>query len=772
MKLRRNEAYSKAVDVAARVYRGAAVPQADPRPARPLAALLMLLLVASFAGLRSHPPDPNDLTTSPTEFSAERAWAVLERVAGDGQPHAVGGSNATGVRDRIEAELTALGLVVQRQRAWSCRRMRCALVTNLIADVPGEQADGPVVLLTSHYDSVHAGPGIGDDLHGVAVSIEIARALLAGPARRHPVRVLIDEGEEEGLLGAAAFVEQHPAAAQTGVVVNVEARGTTGLSSMFETSDGNAALVDAYLRAAPRPVATSLAYEVYRRMPNDTDLTVFRAAGYPGINFAFVGEVGHYHTPRDDLDHLDPGSVQHQGDNALAAVRTLAMGPLPLPATEDSIYTDVLGLFVVSWPASWAVGVAVGLLGALLAMLALAVRWGRVRLPRVALGFVGLVGLTVLSLATGSLLAMLVTQIQGETMAAHAHPLPMRWVLWSTACAIAVVLAAALGRAARPIELAFGVWITLGLGGLALAWWIPGASVALCLPVGLAAPGLAWALWRPTDQAQALLAAAVMLVALWTALALALEQVFGFALTPAVAAPIGIAVGAVLPGLVADAGRWRKLAAAALTVVVASTVVACLVPVYDVDHPRRIALVHYEDRTAGTAIVAGYALDRPPAQLLQTAGWSTTERGVLPWSNRRMTQGPATPTTDPAPTLEVVDTRANGPGRVVQARLASARGATFATVVLPADVAVEVRVEGRPVTTGSRRRGPVQVFGLPAQGALMEFEFTAAAPVVVTVVDCLPGLPESAAAVQRVRDRDGVTVQWGDARCVGVPVSL
>src|SRR5690606_38828438 len=139
-----------------------------------------------------------------------------------------------------------------------------------------------------------------------------ARALLAGPPLAHPVRLLIDEGEEVGLLGAAAFVEQHPRAHEIAVVVNAEARGSSGPSSLFETSDGNAALVEAYVSAAPRPHATSLAYEVYRRMPNDTDLTVFKQAGVAGLNFAFVGDVGHYHTPLDDLAHLHLPSVQHQ----------------------------------------------------------------------------------------------------------------------------------------------------------------------------------------------------------------------------------------------------------------------------------------------------------------------------------------------------------------------------------------------------------------------------------------------------------------------------
>ena len=58
------------------------------------------------------------------------------------------------------------------------------------------------------------------------------------------------------------------------MVLNLEARGTGGPPIMFETSPGNAALAEAYAAAAPHPVASSVAVEVYRAMPNVTDFSV------------------------------------------------------------------------------------------------------------------------------------------------------------------------------------------------------------------------------------------------------------------------------------------------------------------------------------------------------------------------------------------------------------------------------------------------------------------------------------------------------------------
>lgn len=750
---------------------------AEDRPSRSTWALtlLVLALVIGFAALRRRPPAPAPIDAPATEFSAARAWAVLERIAGDQAPHGVGTAGDAVVRERIAAELEALGLVVERQAAIACRGVVCAPVVNLIAEVPGSHAGGPAVLLTSHYDSVHAGPGVADDLHGVAVGIEIARALLAGERPEHPVRILVDEGEEVGLLGATAFVEQHPRAREIAVVVNAEARGTSGLSSMFETSDGNAALVDAYLSAASRPNATSVAYEVYRRMPNDTDLSVFKRAGYAGLNFAFVGDVAHYHTPLDDLAHLSAGSVQHQGDNVLAAVRSLASEPLPLPSGGNAIYADVLGLFVLRWPEAWAVAVPVGLLFGLVALAMAARGRGRLGLRGTVLGVVAVLGSVTLTVATAFVVALVVSAVKGAAVPAFAWPEPLRVTLWLVALAVARGLAVALGRSARPLELALGTWIAWGLAAVALAVYVPGASVALCIPLGLAGLGMTWAvLGGPKQEARGIVLAAVGLAALWATLALALEEVFGWALVPVVAGPIAIAVSGALPGLVpAPGAREPRLGRALAAAAGVAMLVACLVPNHDHAKPRRIALQHYDDRATGRALVAALAVDALPAAVREAGSLADAPTEALPWTGALMHVGPGTPGTEPPPELDVVDGGAAGEPRRVRARLVSPRGADRAIVLLPPARVHGAWVEGQPVDTAADSRGRLLVFGLPPHGMVIDLEIYGADPIEATVVDCVGGLPESAGALAAARDAaPAVTIQWGDMRCIATRATL
>src|SRR5262249_30660153 len=148
-------------------------------------------------------------------------------------------------REKIVQQLRSLGYQPEVQDGFACSAVHtCAHVRNVWALRPGRQGtDGPLVMMSAHYDSVAAGPGASDDGVGVAAELEIARALSAEPPARNPVLLLINEGEEPGLIGAEAFVADHPLARRVGAVVNVEARGTTGPSVMSETHDGNGPLV-------------------------------------------------------------------------------------------------------------------------------------------------------------------------------------------------------------------------------------------------------------------------------------------------------------------------------------------------------------------------------------------------------------------------------------------------------------------------------------------------------------------------------------------------
>ena len=329
--------------------------------------MLVLFVVAAGMSLRGDQPPAALGMDAPSEvFSAARAKAVLVRILGDERPHPTGSAANAAVRDRIVAEFGLLGIPVEIQRRFACGGSACATVENLVAHIPGAQPDN-AVLLAAHYDSVGAGPGASDDGAGVAALIETARALRAGPPLTRDVWLLASDAEELGLVGAEAFVRE-PEFARIATVINLEARGTRGASRLIETQPDNAAIIAAMRRALPRAGGSSLDYEIYRSLPNDTDFSVFRREGRAGLNFAWAEGAARYHTPLDNLAHLDPRSLQQHGDNTLAMTRELAIHSGAAAATHDSVFFNPLGTVLASWPAPWnpiLLGIALALWAAL-----------------------------------------------------------------------------------------------------------------------------------------------------------------------------------------------------------------------------------------------------------------------------------------------------------------------------------------------------------------------------------------------------------------------
>ncbi len=81
---------------------------------------------------------------------------------------------------------------------------------NTIAEIPGSDKKGEVVMLGAHLDSWHTGTGATDNGAGSAVMIEVMRILKAlNITPKRTIRIALWSGEEQGLLGARGYVAQH-----------------------------------------------------------------------------------------------------------------------------------------------------------------------------------------------------------------------------------------------------------------------------------------------------------------------------------------------------------------------------------------------------------------------------------------------------------------------------------------------------------------------------------------------------------------------------------
>ncbi len=317
--------------------------------------IVVLLLAAPTWTIRElRPPDPLPATAATMEFSAARALVHVRAIAR--APHPPGTPEHARVREVLLDAIRALDLepVVQVPREVKATGPDDKPVDlyNIRATLRGTASTG-TVLLVAHYDSVPEGPGAADDAAAVAAFLETLRALRAGPPLRNDVAVLLTDGEEQHLRGAKGAVEEGAAFLDdVRLVLNFEARGNSGPSILFETSDGNAEIVAGAIAAAPHLVGNSLASTVYGMMPNDTDFTVFQRAGLRGLNFAFIDGHPAYHGPLDTVENLSLASLQHHGTYALSLARWFGdrdLDPI-VEATGDAVFFNLLGGYVVAYP--------------------------------------------------------------------------------------------------------------------------------------------------------------------------------------------------------------------------------------------------------------------------------------------------------------------------------------------------------------------------------------------------------------------------------------
>ncbi|BCB81254.1 aminopeptidase [Phytohabitans flavus] len=694
------------------------------------------------------PPGPRDADAPAEEFSAGRAYTHVEALGA--RTHVAGSAANDANRERIVATLRDLGLspAVQDtvgteagQLSGGAGGATFAHVRNVVATLRGTASTGRVFLV-AHYDSVQIGPGGNDDGAGVATILEVARALTSGPRPRNDVVFVLTDAEEACLCGASAFVSSHPLAANGGVVLNLEARGSSGPVITFETSRRNAALVSVFGRAAPHPVGTSFAVEVYRLLPNDTDFTAFLDKGFAGLNSAYIDGAAVYHTPQDTPATMNRASLQQHGDNALALAREF--GRLDLSTVEadgDATYFPVPGGLVrypgwLTWPLALAALVATA------ALAWLARRRGRTTWPRVLGGFaLGLIPVLLAPVLAQVLWVIVAAVRPGYTeMTDPYRPLWFRLAMISLSAAVIFTWYALLRRRVGPASLAIGGLGWLVVFGLLLAFVAPGGAYLATLPALATAAGGLLALAVPRIGVVALAAGAAVatvilvptVVLLFPALGLAMGGVgalfavlLGLAALPVVDLLFAEASGQLgMPAMLARRRAMYPGVAGGLAVVV-FTVVGLSVDGFDARHPSPTQLMYALDTGTGKAVW----LSEESTKQEWTSQYVSGDPAPLPdfpgLGDDDFRTGPAEVAPLQPPTVDVEPLPGASGERHLRLRVRPQRPVRLLSLHVDAATAtvVSARVAGQPAPVG--REGERWSFGMvfhapPPEGVEVE----------------------------------------------------
>ena len=373
-----------------------------------------------------------------------------------------------------------------------------ATVHNIVARLPGTDSTGAIAL-NAHYDSGSTGPGAMDDGSGVVTILETVRALQAGPALRNDVIVVFADAEEVGMMGAAAFNEQHPWANDVRLAINYEGAGGTGPAILYATSKNDNWIVSEYLEAAPDPSASSLLTQIVDGFSGgrlDCDLGEYTSNGSAGLGFVVLGSTPDYHTRLDNPGVIDPGSIQQEGENTLAAVRQFGNVDLSNPSRGgDRVFFDVWPGVVASYPVAVVVPIA-GLITVLVGgLLFIGVRRNQLTVRGLFVGAaVFLIG-TTLAVVAASLLWFAIHSLMPEyqVMLIGTYQAGFYVVALSiVTIAMMIAIYAFMGRWVRPNNLVAGVLL-----GALLPLWIaslllPGMSYLVAWPLVFGTLPTAW----------------------------------------------------------------------------------------------------------------------------------------------------------------------------------------------------------------------------------------------------------------------------------------
>lgn len=219
---------------------------------------------------------------------------------------------------------------------------------NVVGIIPGSDPDvaGEAVIVGAHFDHVGIGlpvpdengvpdsiyNGADDDGSGTVAVLEIARALVEGPAPRRTVVILLSTGEEMGLLGTRYYIE-NPVISMENTVADLQIEmigrpddavggfGRAWLTGFERTTMGD------QLAEAGSPIVADPRLE--QNFFFRSDNIAFARIGIPAHTLSSFNLHSDYHRPSDEVDRIDFEHMAVLVEATIEAVRFLADGPTP-----------------------------------------------------------------------------------------------------------------------------------------------------------------------------------------------------------------------------------------------------------------------------------------------------------------------------------------------------------------------------------------------------------------------------------------------------------
>ncbi|MDJ0792273.1 MAG: M28 family peptidase [Acidimicrobiia bacterium] len=411
------------------------------------------------------------------EHSAEVSGIDVDRaVAHVGEiaqaPHVMGTPENRAVASYLVTQLRAAGLSPQIQPLTAPDYFGTSGSTldlaNVLARIEGTDGADDALVFLAHYDTVPSTPGANDNAAAVSALLEVGRMLAEDPPASDVILLFTDGEEPPARYGATAFLD-HPWADDVFLAVNLEGIGSAGPSMLMELEGSSGDLVFRLAGSVSDPVVYSFMTTAADLIGGAaTDFDVFREAGIPGFNFAYLREPSIYHTERDRPGALNVDGMMHHGSLVVGIARGFETADLAGEG-NDAVFFTIPSGFVVRYATGW--GIALALVAAGL------VTWHLTRRVRSANTRVGAV-LRGAGIVAAVMLAAAAVVAVGWSFVVGASPQMDMVALYVS---LAVVMA-----------LACGAWVLASVwsgrrsadhrGGVLVVWAVLALAIGVPLP--------------------------------------------------------------------------------------------------------------------------------------------------------------------------------------------------------------------------------------------------------------------------------------------------
>jgi hypothetical protein len=746
-----------------------------------LLTFFFVFLIAIIALSYLVPPAVVPASAPATDFSAERAMEHLRVIARE--PHPTGSTANARVRDYIVEQLNSLGLTPDVQKSVSTTPWdiggapySAGTIQNVIARLPGTNSTG-AVLLMAHYDSVATGPGASDNASGVAALLEILRALLVESSLRNDLIFTFTDGEEDGGLGAQAFVDEYSPAKLVSVALVVDSGGSCGRVALVMESrhQQNGWLVRQTAEVLRRPIAASITDDFRSLADSGDDLNL-----YPkGIEVAASGISGcltTYHTMKDDAESLDARSVQDLGNSTLALARHLGILDLKHSSLGKATYFTFFDRLLF-YPVTWVLPLTLFILVILVSILFLGFRRGRFSARRLAFSF--LLWLAAL-LVNGGLAALLWWALQARHLvnrsflsAYNATPYGVGFVAFTAA--ITSTLFVLVRQKIDGANLVAGAFLLCIVPMVLTCFFAPNASFQFFWP--FAAPVLLMGLEVVSNRPDSWPLKVTRLLCAVPALFL-FPLLIGYFVTTQNGKMDGVLILVVLtiallallaPQLEVLTARSKWLVPGTCALLAFSFILfGAQRSGYDAKHPKPDTISYWLDTNTGKA--SWISFDEKPDNWTSQFLTGQVEAGILRLFNAAdgdaILKAEAPPIQLLAPSIEILEDSTTDGERKLRLHLVSPRQARIIWLQLEKATVLAATLEGRKVQVkevDKRNKvwGIVYV-ALPVGGIELDLTLNAAESPQLTVIDQSDGLPSLPGfhVESRPNDRMSLPVIW------------